>query len=282
MADQLFVNSIKTTLAVGIDASQTSMQVTSATGFPAPAGSQFFMIAIYDQTTGALKEVVKCTAVAGVTCTITRAQEGSTGTSATAGDILIVSPVTKGTLETLQTAIEAAAVAELASGTTILCGDDAAPSGWTKVAAWQDGSQLVFTTGATSEGGTDSATAFDPNVTVGNHASHTHTIATHRHVVADHLHQWYNYRLGTHQSYDISGAAENLVSTSVDYGVHIYMVNGGIVGNDHDMYTNLSGPGYTDYSGALTSGGPSATLTHSVAFNQYAPKYRYVTAITKN
>jgi hypothetical protein len=113
MADQLFVNNVKTTLAADITSdSQTSIQVTSATGFPAPTGSQYFMIAIYDQLGGTMQEMVKCTAVSGVTCTVVRAQEGSTAQSSiSAGAILIVAPPTKGSFETLQTAIAARLVA---------------------------------------------------------------------------------------------------------------------------------------------------------------------------
>lgn len=109
MADQLFVNSVKTTLASDITSdSQTTMQATAATGFPAPSGSEYFMIMIYDQLGGSLLECVKCTNVSGVTCTIERGQEGSSAQSSiSAGAILLIAPPTKGTFETLQAAIEA-------------------------------------------------------------------------------------------------------------------------------------------------------------------------------
>lgn len=107
MADQLFVNNVRTTLAADIDDSQTTLQVASATGFPAPTGDEYFLIAIYDQLGGDLKEIVKCTDVSSVTCTIERGQEGTSGTACDSGDVLIISPPTKGTFETLQDAIEA-------------------------------------------------------------------------------------------------------------------------------------------------------------------------------
>lgn len=121
MATQLFANNVRTTLAADIDDSQTSLQAAAATGFPAPAAGNWFMIAIFSATTGALLEIVKCTDVTGVTCTIARAQEGTTGTAATAGDILVISPPSKGTFEQIQDDIDAVAadVAALGSAAAV-------------------------------------------------------------------------------------------------------------------------------------------------------------------
>jgi hypothetical protein len=88
MANMLFANNANTTLNGGITAVATSMVVTSATGFPAPTGSQYFYCTLADAATQTTIEIVKVTAVSGTTFTIVRGQDGTTGTAFAAGDVV--------------------------------------------------------------------------------------------------------------------------------------------------------------------------------------------------
>ena len=88
MANMLFANNCNTTLNGGITAVATSMIVTSATGFPAPTGSQYFYCTLADAATQTTIEIVKVTAVSGTTFTIVRGQDGTTGTIFASGDVV--------------------------------------------------------------------------------------------------------------------------------------------------------------------------------------------------
>ena len=84
----LFANNCNTTLNGGITAIATSMVVTSATGFPAPTGSQYFYCTLADAATQTTIEIVKVTAVSGTTFTIVRGQDGTTGTIFASGAVV--------------------------------------------------------------------------------------------------------------------------------------------------------------------------------------------------
>ena len=88
MANMLFANNCNTTLNGGITAIATSMVVTSATGFPAPTGSQYFYCTLADAATQTTIEIVKVTAVSGTTFTIVRGQDGTTGTIFASGAVV--------------------------------------------------------------------------------------------------------------------------------------------------------------------------------------------------
>jgi len=88
MANMLFANNCNTTLNGGITAVATSMVVTSATGFPAPTGSQYFYCTLADAATQTTIEIVKVTAVSGTTFTIVRGQDGTTGTIFASGAVV--------------------------------------------------------------------------------------------------------------------------------------------------------------------------------------------------
>jgi hypothetical protein len=64
------------------------MSVTSATGFPAPTGSQYFYCTLADAASQTTIEIVKVTAVSGTTFTIVRGQDGTTGTAFSAGAVV--------------------------------------------------------------------------------------------------------------------------------------------------------------------------------------------------
>lgn len=86
-----FVTNAVTTLNGSINASQTSLVVTSASAFPA---SGTFSLAIDN-------EIMTVTSVSGTTFTVTRGQEGSTGASHSNG-ATVVQALTKRTLEAIR------------------------------------------------------------------------------------------------------------------------------------------------------------------------------------
>ena len=84
----LFANNCNTTLSSSITNVATTMSVTSATGFPAPTGSQYFYCTLADAATQTTIEIVKVTAVSGTTFTIVRGQDGTTGTIFASGAVV--------------------------------------------------------------------------------------------------------------------------------------------------------------------------------------------------
>ena len=90
MAKQLFTNFARTTLSAGIDDSQTSITVADGSLFASPSGGDWQVCVIDNGTTF---EVVLLTARTGNTFTVTRAQEGTSGSAFSSGDS-IIAPVT--------------------------------------------------------------------------------------------------------------------------------------------------------------------------------------------
>ena len=87
-----FANNANTTLASSLTAIATSMSVTSATKFPvlnplAPV-PEYFYCTLTDVATQTVIEIVKVTVTTGTTWTITRGQDGTTGTAFAAGDVV--------------------------------------------------------------------------------------------------------------------------------------------------------------------------------------------------
>lgn len=82
-----FANNAATTLASSITNVATSLTVASGTGtlFPTLTGSQYFYCTL-ENSAGTSREIVKVTARSTDTFTITRAQDGTTGTAFSAGD----------------------------------------------------------------------------------------------------------------------------------------------------------------------------------------------------
>lgn len=77
---QIFTNSARTTLLAAIDNTQTTLQVSSLSGFPVLSGADFFYATLYRGAVGAETdvEIVKVTATAATTFTIVRNQEETT------------------------------------------------------------------------------------------------------------------------------------------------------------------------------------------------------------
>jgi len=88
MSNVQFSNFAATTLASGINASVTSLTVSTGTGalFPTLAGAQYFYAVVVDAATGTTREVIKVTARSTDTFTITRGQDGTTGAIFITGD----------------------------------------------------------------------------------------------------------------------------------------------------------------------------------------------------
>ena len=84
----LFANNCNTTLSGSLTNVATTMSVTSATGFPSPAGSQYFYCTLADAATQTTIEIVKVTAVSGTTFTIVRGQDGTSGTAFASGAVV--------------------------------------------------------------------------------------------------------------------------------------------------------------------------------------------------
>jgi hypothetical protein len=87
---QLFSNNAKTTLASGITSSQTTITVASGTGalFPNPSSGQAFKVTLVSATSSTVYEICLCTARSSDTLTVVRAQEGTSGTPFSTGDIV--------------------------------------------------------------------------------------------------------------------------------------------------------------------------------------------------
>lgn len=167
---------------------------------------------------------------------------------------------------------EATPHTDFEAGNIVLLGTATPPTGWTKVADWTDNSMIVFTTGDPVAGGTDNPTAFDPAVAVAAHAAHTHVLASHLHNTPNHMHNLVIPEAGWGSKVSASGGR-----LRADPGAGSYVING-----DRTLTTPSGGGGNTGYSGVLTTGNPSATLSHGVSYNSYAPKYRAMIAIIKD
>jgi hypothetical protein len=85
--NQQFTNNAATTLSAGINASVTTITLSSGTGalFPALSGSQYFYGTL-SNLAGTVNEIVKVTARSTDTLTVVRAQEGTTASSFLSGD----------------------------------------------------------------------------------------------------------------------------------------------------------------------------------------------------
>src|SRR5215831_19091048 len=104
MAQILMANRAYSTLAGGISAVATTLNVQSGDGakFPNPTGGDYFALVLGDGTISGPFEVVYCTNVTGDTMTVIRAQEGTVAQIWAAGkrcDNLF----TSGVLEAVQT-----------------------------------------------------------------------------------------------------------------------------------------------------------------------------------
>lgn len=89
----LFYNNVNTTLAASINASATTIQLSSVTNLPAsiPAGCAI-PFTLNDAATGNVYEELYATAISGNTLTVIRGQGGTTATSWVIGDYAFCGP----------------------------------------------------------------------------------------------------------------------------------------------------------------------------------------------
>jgi len=86
MADQiLFSNNGATALSVGIDSVTTTVSVSDGTVFDTPGANQYTLVTVVSDTG---VEIMKCTAVAGNTLTVVRAQEGTSNLTHSNGSVI--------------------------------------------------------------------------------------------------------------------------------------------------------------------------------------------------
>ena len=81
----LFSNNAATTLSAGINSSATSIVVADGSLFPALSGSNYFYVTLED-VANSKREIVKVTARSGNTLTVTRGQDGTSGTAFSSAD----------------------------------------------------------------------------------------------------------------------------------------------------------------------------------------------------
>jgi hypothetical protein len=100
MTTLLFANNAITVLASPITTSSTTISVAPGTGslFPSPTSGQSFRLTLTDLATGLIYEILDCTSISGDSMTVSRAQEGTTAHSWSAGDKVAMFP-TAGTMQ---------------------------------------------------------------------------------------------------------------------------------------------------------------------------------------
>lgn len=118
MGKQLYTNNASTTLAANATSGATSLSLGSGAAFASPTGGDWQMATISDPATG-LMEIIKITARASNTITVTRAQEGTTA-RAWASGTRIEARITKGMLERLaQANADTTAALALGAGASV-------------------------------------------------------------------------------------------------------------------------------------------------------------------
>jgi hypothetical protein len=102
---ELFNNNISTTLAASVNTSQTTITITSATGWPSLSSGQFYRAVITSSASpGTIYEYLQVTNIAGTTLTVARGQENSTAQNWNSGDIIYMT-ATAASFATFATAI---------------------------------------------------------------------------------------------------------------------------------------------------------------------------------
>jgi hypothetical protein len=88
----LFSNFIKTTLAANVTNTATSITLSSAANLPVIPTGYVLPVILNDAATGAIYEIVYCTAITGATLTVTRGEEGTAAVSWLSGDTVFSGP----------------------------------------------------------------------------------------------------------------------------------------------------------------------------------------------
>jgi hypothetical protein len=165
MSKFLFSNNATTYLTTSISNSATSIALPTGKGalFQNPTGSDYQMATIFSPSAPSTVEIVKITARAGDTLTVTRAQESTTGVAWAAGSY-IENRVTKGTLDALiQNEATVSYSYGIGSGTTV-SGADAIGIGNSATSSAAD----TIAIGHTASASVDSAIAIGKNAQASN------------------------------------------------------------------------------------------------------------------
>lgn len=119
-----FANNIDTTLAAALTTSSTTVTLASSAGLPTLPAGNYMPLTLNDQATGAVREVVFVTAIAGATLTVIRAQEGTSAQTWAIGDYAYVDftadPVTAMSDEITNTIIGAGLTPSLTNHSQLL------------------------------------------------------------------------------------------------------------------------------------------------------------------
>lgn len=164
---------------------------------------------------------------------------------------------------------------EFSGNTALLFPQASAPTGWTLDSNWGTPRSIVIGN-SYGIGGTDNAVSFTTGVTVGNHASHTHTGPNHSHGVTINGHALTIDEMPSHNHTDIGrhiGDADSAPGGQGWSGSHFTGSRGGNQAHNHGATTFGAGTGNTG------SGGPTA---HSVGQSTYSPRYITVIRATKD
>ena len=92
MANFVFANNIKTTVASAFSNVATSLTLASSVGLPTLSAGQVLPITLNDAATGLVYEICYATAITGATLTVTRAQEGTAAQNWSVGDRAYCAP----------------------------------------------------------------------------------------------------------------------------------------------------------------------------------------------
>jgi hypothetical protein len=282
-----FVNFFKSTIANvgGIGSGDLEFDLSAGDGAKCPtiAAGEYFYLTLVD--TSGNREIVKVTDVTSDTCTIERAQDGTTARAFAQSDYVGLR-LTQGTMEDIEAAIESI----IESNTVMLFGQASAPTGWTKKTDWTDNSMLIYTSGAPAAGGSDSPKSWATAIAIVAAADHTHTGPSHTHTGPSHTHTGPSHQhglpLGTDLVNGIWIANQFSGTRSMNYGG--FSGFGAGVLTKPQLISDAGGTGATGAaSGTTGAGGTGATgsgggHTHTVTQDTFAPKYQNVIAAVRN
>ena len=166
MANFVFANNIKATVASAFSNVATSLTLASSVGLPTLSAGQVLPITINDAATGLVYEICYATAITGATLTVTRAQEGTAAQNWLVGDRAYCAP----------TALSVAPVSQFASlffssGTRMSFNQTSAPTSWTKDTTIND-SIMRIVSGTVGNGGSQAFSTWN-----GLTSTEAHTLA---------------------------------------------------------------------------------------------------------
>lgn len=119
MAQFIFVNNLNTTLSAAINSTQTTISVTSVSGFPTLNTDQILPLTLLDAATQSVYEIVYVTGISGTTLTIQRGMEGSIANTYAVGDYVSCNP-TAGTVSPVRSSLPYISSQVLPSGNDII------------------------------------------------------------------------------------------------------------------------------------------------------------------